>query len=304
MKFNESFAGVGTSATRVIERYQPEGERLFDDPLAYQLLPFRWRAVLRLLYLPGLRDLVLLLRERRMPGTLGSILCRTRYIDDVLRRSLAGGLDQVVILGAGLDSRAYRIRGMDRVRVFEVDLPGAQELKQRRVESVLGAVPDKVTLIGMDFDQEDLDGVLGAAGFETGRRTLFIWEGVTQYLTAEAVDRTLWFASGVSGDGSAIVLTYVRRGLVKGTEGPEWFGQFRSLARKVGSPLLFGLDPIELEPFLADRGFRLVEDVGATEYQDRYLKPLDREMNLFDGERAAFAKVQANGHKGQGDADT
>lgn len=121
----ESFAGVATSATRVIELYVPAEKRLFDDLLALKLLPFGWQVIFRLVYLPGLRSLVLALRERRMPGSLGSILCRTRYIDDVVQRSLQAGLDQLVILGAGFDSRAYRIAGLENVRVFEVDLPGA-----------------------------------------------------------------------------------------------------------------------------------------------------------------------------------
>jgi methyltransferase (TIGR00027 family) len=292
MTISESFAGVATSATRVVEMYYPEDKRLFDDPYAYKLLPFGWRLFLRLAYLPGLRSLVLTLRERRMPGSLGGILCRTRYIDDVLRRSLEEGLDQVVILGAGFDSRAYRIAGMDQVQVFEVDLPGARKAKQTRVEKVLGAVPGNVKLVGMNFDRQNLDDVLSAADFQKGRRTLFIWEGVTQYITAEAVNNTLEFVSHVSGVGSAIVFTYVRRGLIDGTDRPEWFEPFLSFADKVGSPFIFGLAQAEVEQYLSDRGLRLIADVGAAEYQDLYLKKLGREMNVFDGERVAFAEVK------------
>jgi methyltransferase (TIGR00027 family) len=287
----ESFAGVGTSATRVIELYYPEEKRLFDDPYALKLLPFGWRVLVRLLFLPGLRGAVLALRERRLPGSLGAILCRTRYIDDVLKRSLEEGLDQLVILGAGFDSRAYRIPGLEHVRVFEVDLPGTRELKQTRVEKVLGKVPENVTLVGMDFDQQDLEEVLNAAGFRKGVRTLFIWEGVTQYLTAEAVRATLEFVSGVSGAGSAIVFTYVPRGLIDGTDAPEWFRGFQEFAQRIGSPMVFGLDSAELEPFLGERGLKLVEDVGAADFQARYLKPLGRELDVFDAERIAFARV-------------
>jgi methyltransferase (TIGR00027 family) len=291
MKIGDSFAGVGTAATRVIEMYQPEGQRLFDDPLAYELLPLGWRLLLRLAYLPGLRGAVLSMRERRMPGSLGGILCRTRYIDDVLRRSLADGLDQVVILGAGFDTRAYRVAGMDRVRVFEVDLPGACKAKRSRLESVLGHVPQHVALVGMDFDRQDLGEMLSASGFQTGQRTFFIWEGVTQYITAEAVSHTLESVSGVSGAGSSIVFTYVRRGIIDGTDRPEWMESFLAVAGKLGSPMIFGLDHEELEPYLLDRGLELVEDVGAADYRERYLKPVGRAMDLFDGERAAFARL-------------
>ena len=288
----ESFAGVATSTARVIELYHPEDQRLFDDPFALRLLPFWWRVLVRLVYLPGFRSAVLSLRERRMPGSLGALLCRVRCIDDVLKQSLEEGLDQLVILGAGFDSRAYRITGIGQVRVFEVDLPGTVKLKQVRVEKVLGAVPENVTLVGMDFDQQNLDDVLKGAGFQKGRRTLFIWEGVTQYLTAEAVDSTLGFVSGVSGVESAIVFTYVLQGIIDGTARPEWFRPFLSFARRVGSPFIFGLDPVELERYLSDRGLELIDDVGAAEYQDLYLKQLGREMNVFEGERVAFAEVK------------
>ncbi len=292
MKIGDSFAGVGTAATKVIEMYCPEDQRLFDDPLAYRLLPFGWRLLLRLAYLPGLRSAVLALRERRMPGSLGGILCRTRHIDDVLQSMLAEGLDQVVILGAGFDTRAYRIAGMDRVRVFEVDLPGARRAKQSRLESVLGGVPQHVVLVGTDLDREDLGQVLSASGFCSGQRTLFIWEGVTQYISAEAVSGTLEFVSGVSGAQSSIVFTYVRRGIIDGTDRPEWMGSFLALAGRLGSPMIFGLDQAELGPYLSQRGLNLVDDVGAADYQDLYLKPVGRELDVFDGERVAFARVR------------
>jgi len=287
----ESFAGVATSATRVIELYTPEDKRLFNDPFALELLPVAWQLLFSFVYLPGLRNVVLSLRERRMPGTLGAILCRTRYIDDVLKRSLQDGIEQLVILGAGFDSRAYRIPGINKVRVFEVDLPGTRKLKQIRVEKVLGAVPENVTLLGMNFEQQTLEDVLKPAGFQQEKRTLFVWEGVTQYITASAVDRTLEFISNASRVGSKIVFTYVRRGVIDGTDRPEWFGTFLSMAGKLGSALIFGIDPTELKQFLSQRGFKLIEDIGAAEYQERYLKPIARELNVFDGERAAFAEV-------------
>ena len=287
----ESFAGIATAATRVVEMYFPEDQRLFNDPFALKLLPFGWQVVFRMAYVPGLRHAVLALRERRMPGTLGAILCRTRYIDDVLRKSLAEGLEQLVILGAGFDTRAYRIDGMDQIQVFEIDLPGTRDMKEIRLEKVLGAVPENVTLIGMDFDQQNLDDILSATDFNKAKKTLFIWEGVTQYITAEAVDKTFKFISGVSVLGSAIIFTYVRKAVIDGTDRPEWFEPFLSFARMVGSPMIFGFNQFDLEQYLSDRGFMLISDVGADEFQELYLKPLHRELSVIDLERVALAKV-------------
>jgi methyltransferase (TIGR00027 family) len=288
---NESFAGVGTAATRVIELYTPAEQRLFNDPYALKLLPFSWRVLLRLFYLPGLRNVILSLREQRMPGSLGTILCRTRYIDDTLRRCLADGLDQVVILGAGFDTRAHRIPGMDQIMVYEVDLPGTVALKTSRLESVFGAVPDHVTLIGLDFDHDDLGEALCLAGFQKGLKTLFIWEGVTQYITAYAVDQALEFVVHASGVCSSIVFTYVPRGLIDGSDRPGWMENFLSFAARIGSPFIFGINPAEIKAFLSTRGLTLLDDVGISDYQELYLKPLNRHLEVFDGERTAFAVV-------------
>jgi methyltransferase (TIGR00027 family) len=289
----ESFAGVATAATRVIELYTPEDQRLFDDWIGYQLLPLGWKLFLRLFYLPGLRGLVLALRERRMPGSLGGILLRTRYIDDLLIRFLAQGLDQLVILGAGFDTRAYRIPEIEKVQVFEVDLPGTGILKRKRLSNVLGAVPDHVHLVGINFDKQSLGDVLFRAGFQEGKQNFFIWEGVTQYLTGEAVKDTLDFIANSSGQGSGILFTYIRRSLLEGVDAPDWFPGFLSFAEKVGSPVSFGLDPQELGGYLSSLGLNLISDVGAAEYKDLYLKPVGRELSIFDIERAAYAEVIA-----------
>ena len=295
MKIGEGFAGIGTSTARAIEMYFPKQERLIDDPVAYKLLPAGWKILVRLLFLPGLRHMVLALRERRMPGSLGGFLCRGRYMDDVLEQYLADGGDQVVILGAGFDTRAYRIPGIAHAQVYEIDLPGAQRVKQKRVQKVFGTVPSNVALIGMNFEDQNLENVLEDAGYQREKKTLFIWEGVTQYLTPEAIDDTLNFVSQASGPGSEIVFSWVRRGIIDGTDRPEWLKSFLPLAKKLGSPWLFGLESNELEQFLAARGLTLLEDVGTTDYQERYLSPMARKLDVFEGERVALAKVLKTG---------
>lgn len=284
-----SKSALAAAAVRAIESYRPRKERLFEDRFACRFLPPVWRGIIELLRLPGLGSAVLAMRERQFPGVMGNLFCRTRFIDDALRDALGKGLDQVVILGAGFDSRAYRIPGIEQTSVFEVDHPAPQAKKQARLKRMLGTLPSHVTFVPIDFDQQELEDAMAAAAFRTGARTFFIWEGVTQYITAEAVDATFRYVSRAAATGSEIVFTYIRRGIVDGSARSAADQKLVSVLQRVGMPWVFGLDPTELAQYLAERGLKLIKDVGASDYQARYLDPIGRKMNVFEGERIALA---------------
>ncbi len=129
-----SKTALGTAAGRAIESYRPESDRLFEDRFAMGFLPFMHRAIVRLLQVPVLGKVLLAKRERQIPGIMGNLICRTRFIDDTFRDAGAQGFEQAAILGAGFDSRAYRITGSNGTRVFEVDHPVTQSLKQDRIK--------------------------------------------------------------------------------------------------------------------------------------------------------------------------
>jgi methyltransferase (TIGR00027 family) len=238
--------------------------------------------------LPGVGPFFLALRDRQFPGTIGGLLCRTRYIDDTLCDALKEGLDQVVILGAGFDTRALRIPGIDTAHVFEVDHPAPQTWKKKRLKKMLGVLPSHITFVPMDFDQQSLEDEMVTAGFRTGVRTFFICEGVTQYITAKANDATFTYVSKAA-PGSRIVFTYIRSSIIEGTfkDAQKW----KSLTQSQGVPWVFGIDPGELEQFLSARGFSLLDHVGASDYQERYLNPLGRHLDVFEIERIALAQV-------------
>ncbi len=283
-----SRTALGAAIVRALESYRPQNERLFDDPLARGFVN---RGILALLRLPIIGSALLAMRERQFPGAMGNLLCRTRFIDDALRDALAKGLDQVVILGAGFDTRPYRVQGIDATSVFEVDHPATQAVKQERLKRMLGTLPSHVTFVPVDFDRQQLDEAMTAAGFRAGRRTFLIWEGVTQYITAEAADATFRYVSRTASAGSEIVFTYIHRGIIDGSVTVA--GGRRMLARleRVGEPWIFGIDPTELGQYLAARGLTFVQDVGEAEYRARYLDPLGRRMNVFEGERVVLAQV-------------
>jgi methyltransferase (TIGR00027 family) len=287
-----SKTALGTAIGRALEWYRSDKDRLFEDPFARAFLTPGYRLMLDLLRLPGIGPALLAMRERQIPGIMGNLFCRTRFIDDALRNALEKGLDQVVILGAGLDSRAYRMPAVDQTRSFEVDHPPTSALKQTRVKRVLGTIPAHISFVPIDFDRQNLDTEMAAADFRTGAQTLFIWEGVTQYITAEAVDATFRYVSRAAAAGSGIVFTYIKRGIIDGSIDFKGKQSLFSYLKRYGVPWVFGIDPAELSRYLAERGFALIEQVGAPEYQKRYLDHLDRQMNIFESELTVVARIE------------
>jgi methyltransferase (TIGR00027 family) len=282
---------------RAIESARPPRARLFEDPFAPAFLPWRFRWALRLSRLPVVGTAVpWSLIDGHWAGPRGTVAVRTRYIDDRLGEALRRGVEQVVILGAGFDSRAYRIPGIAAARVFEVDHPLTQAEKRRRLARRIGALPAHVTLVPIDFTTDTLEAVMPHVGYRVEGTTFFILEGVTHYLPAEAVDVLFRYVARSAAAGSRMVFTYVHRGIL---DGSAWFaGATRTLAtvRQVGEPYTFGFDPAELPAYLAARGLRLVEDVGASEYRGRYLAPQGRGLEpLTEFQRAALVEIMKRG---------
>ena len=268
---------------RALETARPPRERLFADPLATGFLSGRLRAVATLAALRGIGRLVPAVIDRRWPGPRPSAVVRTRAIDDALRAALARGLDQLVLLGAGYDSRPYRIEGVAGVRVFEVDLPSTQAAKRR----ALGAAPAHVRFVPLDFERDSLAAAMAAAGLVAGERTFTIWEGVLAYLEPAAADATLRWASAVAGAGSELVFTYVHRGVLDGSERFPDAGPWVASVRAAGEPFVFGLEPAALPGYLAERGWSLVEDRSTTELLAQHGLPTARVPGFYRLARAA-----------------
>jgi methyltransferase (TIGR00027 family) len=228
--------------------------------------------------------------DHQWHGARTSGVARTRFIDEVVEANLRSGTDQVVIFGAGFDARAYRISAMAKAAVFEVDHPATSAVKRRLVEATLGAVPSHVRLITIDFNTESLPSTMRAAGFDANRRTLFVWEGVTNYLIENAVDAMLrWCAS--TAVGSTVVFTYVDRHVLDAPEAFEGTAKLFAKLSESGEGWTFGIDPSHLSGFLAWCGLVLDEDVGAVDYRGRYFGRAARGMRGYEFYRVAVAHV-------------
>ena len=255
---------------RALETLGPPQRRLFADPLAASFLTAPLAQVVWVARVPLLRSVVTSLIDRRYPGPRPSAVARTKVLDDAVTAAVAGGVEQLVVLGAGYDSRAYRLPGCAQVQVFEVDHPDTQVVKQRVLARALGQLPAHVRFVAVDFDHDDLAVALDRAGFRAGRPTFVLWEGVASYLTSEAVDATVRWAHDATGEHSELAFTYVHRGLIEGTVAfPHAEGWVHSVAA-AGEPFVFGFDPAELPAYLAERGWAQLEDISTTEALTRH----------------------------------
>jgi methyltransferase (TIGR00027 family) len=178
---------------RALENFRPSNVRLFEDRFALEFLTPSLRTVAQMSRYPYFNFLIPWLIDRRWPGTRSSGIARTRFIDDALLKAFQEGLQQVVILGAGFDCRAYRISGIDRTRVYEVGHPNKLAAKRRHLIRVLGSLPRHALFAEIDFNRQQLEDILAVSGFDPACPSGFIWEGVTNYLMKPAVDATLQF---------------------------------------------------------------------------------------------------------------
>ncbi|MGP0003761.1 MAG: SAM-dependent methyltransferase [Acidimicrobiales bacterium] len=196
---------------RALEARRPPGDRVANDPLAARFLTPEFRGLADLAYLPPVRRLLEVVIDHRWPCARAGVVARTRLIDETILGVLPR-VEQVIILGAGFDTRPYRLEGMESVAVFELDHPATQEAK-RDVLRRRGALPTQVSFVAVVFGRDDPARELANAGFKSDRPTLVLWEGVTNYLDANSVSATFEFLAAAIATGSVVVFTYVDRGM-------------------------------------------------------------------------------------------
>ncbi len=285
--------GVGVSWLKAAVMLYPKEKRLFEDPYSEKLLPPFYKFLIVLMRSPKIFDFFMKSKEKSSPGIMGWMFCRFRYIDDVLKNSITKKeIETVVNLGAGMDCRAYYIPGIKSVRYFEVDHPSVIEQKKAKMEKILGKLPDHVIFVPVDFEKQSLDTELKKAGYNLTSKTLFIWEGVTQYISKEANDSTLKYVAQAA-PGSKIVFTYIIKSFIEGKNIHDGIKVMYKYMRKKDNPLwIFGLDPNDMENYLSKYSLSLIEDIGSEEMEERYMKLVDLDLKIFEIERMALAEVK------------
>jgi methyltransferase (TIGR00027 family) len=209
-------------------------------------------------------------------GFVWLMLVRTRFIDEQMMRALRNGATQVVILGAGFDTRAHRFAELLKdTAVIEIDYDATQEYKRRRVDEALGGAPANVVYAPIDFTRENLGEVLHRAGFRPDRTTYYICEGVSMYVPDEGMKETLRAIAAESAPGSTLLLEYINRG---GLDVLRTYpsGMIKN-AFAWGEPFVFGVPDGQDRAFFLDAGLELGEalKIGSPESVKRFAMHAD-----------------------------
>lgn len=280
--------GSGPTFMVAVEQFFPEDARILQDDLAYGIMPLGLRIFLRTMRLPWIRDWMVRATEKSVPGIWSGIMCRKRYIDEKLVEAARGHIEAVVNLGAGFDTRLYRLPGLTNIPAWEVDQPENIDAKRARLVKVFGDVPSHVSLVPIDFDTEDMATVLASHSYTADTKTFFIWEAVSQYLTEAGIRSTFDFLNRAAA-GSRLAFTYVCKDFI---EGENLYGQ-EALYKEMlteEKTWLFGMDPEGVSDSLGGYGWRLLAHLGYDELAERYVAPTGRALPSMDLERMVYAE--------------
>ena len=210
--------------------------------------------------------------QKKVPGTYEYVTARTRHFDVIYKLALEENIPQIVILGAGYDTRPIRYKDqIKQTKIFELDTPIIQKQKKQILYKSKISIPEQVTFIPINFNKEKLEEVLAEADYNTALKTCFLWEGVTYYLAEEAVKDTLSAINIYSGAGSTVSFDYFYRSAIDGSSGFYGANEIYREVLKSNEPFRFGLNKDEIEEFLSESGFDVIEHYYPEEFEKKYL---------------------------------
>ena len=271
----------GVTKQRLIETLSKSDERIINDPYAD-----RFVIGASIIKLMG-HKLNVWLAQKFAPGFHEHLVSRTRFIDDLIKKSAASGAEQYVLLGAGYDSRAHRLELPSSLRIFEVDQAEVQARKRSKLPNELPN-SENVTYVTADFTNQSLTKKLMDAGFDQSKSTVFTLEGVSQYVTKEAVSSTIKEMATLTQKASSIFfISYVNELLNKNPE--ACFGKgypnaakraklITNLAAKAGEPWISFYGAEEIESVLSQNGYSIKENVTLEDLNPVYFTPVGRTL--------------------------
>jgi methyltransferase (TIGR00027 family) len=256
---------------RTVANKEFKKERFGSDYLAEHFLPFHFKFFIKF---KSIRVKVKNKGNKLTPGVYEYILARTVFFDNVFIDALNKNIPQIVLLGAGYDTRAYRFTKLNNAtKIIELDIATTQNRKKKCLKKAQIDIPKHVTLVPIDFNKESLKDVLEKAGYENNQKTLLIWEGVSYYLEPESVDATLEFVKNSSHNESVIAFDYaisISEENINNYYGVKEFIQTWKKHRS-GEPFRFAIEEGKIDSFLEQRGLKIVDHLDNREIEKTFL---------------------------------
>ena len=269
----------GVAKQRLIESLAKPDKRVIYDPYAkYFVLG---ASIIKLLG----HKISVWLGEKIIPGMHEHLICRTRFIDDLIEESTSAGIEQYVILGAGYDSRAHRLKLPPKLKIFEVDQPEVQLIKRSKLPKSTSN-EENIIYVSIDFNKQSIKEQLLDAGFDKSKSTIYTLEGVSQYIPKEALSSTLKeLATLNANSNSKIFISYVNKLLLEDSKACFGMGYSRpekaikfiiNGAKKVGEPWISFYSAEEIQNLLSENGFIVIENQTLADLNSKYFAPVGR----------------------------
>jgi len=224
----------------------------------------------QLLHFPFFRQLFI---DRSPAGMYEYVIARTKYFDNAFKQALENGVEQILIFGAGFDSRGIRLCNSNRnVRIFELEAPATQSVKIRRYRQKGIKIPENLIFIPIDFDRESLSDRLLQAGFKKERKCLFILEGLTMYLQPESIDSTFRVIKHFAGAGSRVIFDYIYSSVLRHEHLYDGEQKLFDNVTASGERFCFGIEKGHEEEFLSIYGFRPEKVLDGDSLQDMFFR--------------------------------
>ena len=294
--FRKDGTAQGVAKQRLIESLAKPSKRIIYDPYAENFV--LGAGIIKLMG----HKFSVWLSKKFVPGFHEHLISRTRFIDDLIKKSISEQVEQYVILGAGYDSRAYNLKLPSGLKIFEVDQPEVQEIKISKLPDEIPNA-ENITYVSVDFNHQSLKNQLLNSGFDKSKSTIYTLEGVSQYITREALNSTLnELALLTSNSNATFFMSYVNRLLREdpkacfgmGYSKPERAAKFiTNGAAKVGEPWISLYSSKEIEDLLSQNSFTLIENKTLADLNSKYFTPVGRtipENHIFKIEHFVVAK--------------
>ena len=294
--FRKDGTAQGVAKQRLIESLAKPSKRIIYDPYAENFV--LGAGIIKLMG----HNFSVWLSKKFVPGFHEHLISRTRFIDDLIKKSISEQVEQYVILGAGYDSRAYNLKLPSGLKIFEVDQPEVQEIKISKLPDEIPNA-ENITYVSVDFNYQSLKNQLLNSGFDKSKSTIYTLEGVSQYITREALNSTLSELALLTPNSNAtFFMSYVNRLLREdpkacfgiGYSKPERAAKFiTNGAAKVGEPWISLYSSKEIEDLLSQNSFTLIENKTLADLNSKYFTPVGRtipENHIFKIEHFIVAK--------------